>query len=119
MDADTSFHVGIGMIAGSLIALPGLLRAWHHRQRLAPQFLRWFLLSYGLGAFSVVPSVLRRLGMPDTVVTHPIMNIFVLHPFLNRIQEGGLVLGGAMVAGIAACQYLLLLAAIKAVRGWL
>jgi hypothetical protein len=24
-----------------------------------------------------------------------------------------------MVAGIAACQYLLLLAAIKAVRGWL
>lgn len=100
------FHFGLGMVAGSLLALKPLIGRWYHRRRLSPAFVWWFALSYGLGVFAVFPGLLRLVGVPDVICDGWWMNIFLLHPTLNQLRPGGMLIGEFLIVGIFAMQYL-------------
>jgi len=117
MDVTTSFHFGIGMAIGTACALPRLARAWHDDRPLTAAFRQWFLFSYGLGLWAIAPNLLRRLGAPEALATHPAMNIFLLHPLINHSMRGGVLRGAVLVGSIAGLQYLLMLLAIRRARG--
>jgi len=112
MTADASVHFALGMAVGSAIGLPPLLRDWAHYRPLSGGFGKWLLLSYGIGLYAIAPSVLRKLGLPEAFSAHLLMNIFLLHPLIDRLRPGGKLVGGGLITAMATAQYGLLLLAI-------
>ena len=110
-------HFGLGMAAGTALAAPALWRRWQARAPLSGAFGRWILLAYGLGLFAIVPNALVRLGLPASWCASPVMNVFLLHPLLDRFGRGGEFRGAALIFALFALQYVLLLEAIRR-RGW-
>lgn len=117
MNAHIAFHFSIGMLLGTGIGLYWLARRLCERQPLHPGFLAWFVWSYGLGAFAVVPSLLRLLGVPESVCSSWIMNVFLCHPLIDKLRSGGMITGGSIIIAIAASQYLFMLMAIRSKKG--
>ena len=110
--AHSTLHFSLGMIAGTAISLPSLVRAWRQNNRLSIRFLTWFLVSYGLGVYAVVPGLLRRLGLPDAFCDGSWMNAFLFYPLLNVVKPGALTSGPLTLAACFAFQYGLLLLAL-------
>ena len=111
--AQSTLHFALGMIAGTAMSFPPLLRARLAGAKLSRHFTGWFLLAYGLGIYAIVPSLLRRAGVPDAVCDGWWMNLFLFHPLLDRLKDGGILLGEILVASGFILQYSLLLAAIS------
>ena len=116
MTAHITFHFAIGMIIGSGIGLYWLARRWYDYKPLAPGFLAWFAWSYGLGFYAIIPSFLRHLGFPEGLCRHWLMNIFLLHPLIDKLRPGSLIVGGAIIIAIAVSQYIMLLLALRRAR---
>jgi hypothetical protein len=111
--AQSTLHFAVGMSAAACLAVPPLVRAWRAGSPVAVPLRRWILLSGGLGAYAVIPSLLRRLGLPPALWDSWWANLFCLYPLIERIRGGGILLGEAAVALLAGAQYLALLAAIR------
>lgn len=114
--APTLLQFGIGMAVATLGHAPRLARAWRAAQPLAAPLGRWMLWSWGLGAFAIVPNLLRTLGLPDAAAQHGAMNIFLLNPLVGSLRPGDSLRGLILVAAMAGLQYLVLLAAIRRAR---
>lgn len=104
------------MVLGSAIAVPLVLRQWWLKRPLAQPFLWWFAASYGLGIYANTPSILRVLGVPESVCASPLMNLFLLNPLVKSWRPGGELVGGTLVIAIAFTQYAALLLALAAQR---
>jgi hypothetical protein len=103
-----------GVAVGALLALPGVGRAWYRGQALARPLGRLLLCSYGAGLWALGPHLLTgRLGLPEATARSPWMNLFVLHPLIERHEAGGLLVGEVALGLSFVGHYLLLLVALR------
>jgi hypothetical protein len=110
--AHSALHFSIGMAAAMLVFAPPVISALRRRCELARTVGRWIVASWALGLFAIVPSLLHAAGAPPALYGGWWMNIFFLHPLINRLDHRGYLVG-AMLMGLAfAAQYAVLLAAI-------
>ena len=114
--AHSVFHLAVGVAAGGALTAPHLARAWLTRRPLSAPVARLLIVSYALGFLAVVPNLLVRLGAAPTSVDAPWMNLFVLHPLIDRWERGGLLIGELAVAAMFIGHYALILAAIATRR---
>ena len=77
---------------------------------------QWIFLSYGLGVYAVVPSLLRKAGIPEAICHHPMMNVFLLHPAIDAWRPGGMLIGQLLLVGLFSSQYAALLVAIARIK---
>jgi len=107
-------HFAIGMGVGTLLALKPLVERCYLRRPLVPAFWRWFVLSYGLGGWAIMPSLLRQLGLPPAFCSGWWMNLFLLHPLIGRLHPGGMLINQVGMATLATLQYAALVVAVVA-----
>ena len=111
--AHTALHFSIGMAVGSAATLHGVAKAWLARGKVAGPIGKWLVISYGLGVVAVIPSLLRWVGVPETITGGWWMNVFLLHPFLTRLKAGGMIPAGFAVLLCFIVPYALILAALR------
>lgn len=111
--ADRLLHFAVGMTLGVAVFLPAVCHAWQRNAYLSRSVGRMILASLGLGGFAVIPSVLARLGLPVAFCRGWWMNVFVLHPLLDRLRPGGMLIGEVATIALFCCQYVLILIALK------
>ena len=115
--AHAYLHFAFGLVAGTLIAVRPLGKRWVERRALYPGFAWWFCLSYGLGLWAVLPSLARNAGLPEIWLRGWWMNIFLLHPLVDRLRPGGMLIGQMLICGIVTLQYGGLTLTVLACRG--
>jgi len=93
--AHAALHVAVGMAAGMALTARRTLRACRTRQHVAAHLRAWVGVAWLLGGFALVPSMLRHAGLPAWVCEGWWMNLFGLHPLLNRLVPGGQIVGPA------------------------
>ncbi len=108
-----TIHMTVGVSIATLVMLPPLLRDWWRGHSLALRFRNWLLVAGALGFYAVIPSLLGRAGLSDSWIRSPWMNIFLFHPYVAGLKEGGGAVGPAMLIAWLTLPYLLLLAAIR------
>jgi len=59
---------------------------------------------------------LRAAGLPDAVCSHPAMNLFFLHPLIDRWKPGGSLVGDTALLVLFATHYAVLLLALRRAR---
>jgi hypothetical protein len=115
--AHVTLHFSIGMLIGLLCMGRLLLGAWRGGRPLAGLCARTILLALALGVYASIPSLLRRLGVPDAVCDGWWMNVFLGYPLIKSIFTcGGMPLGGLAVTAAFGAPYLFLLVAMRRAR---
>jgi hypothetical protein len=114
--AHSALHFAVGMAAGAACAAAPLARAWRAGLPVARPYIRWFAASVVGGTIAVAPSLLRRLGVPETVCESAWMNVFLLHPLIDRVKPGGITMGPLLMGAAFAAQYTVLLLAVFRAR---
>jgi hypothetical protein len=69
----------------------------------------WLIAAYGLGLWAVLPGALKRVGVADGWW----MNVFLLHPLINRMKGGGVLVGEILLVFLFVLQYATILVAIR------
>ena len=119
--ADSVLHFGIGVGLGTMAFAPSAIRAIFRMCRgssarspegLAALTGKMLLLSYGLGIVAVIPNLLRSAGCPEALCSNIVMNVFVLHPFIDSLKTGGRLLGELLVVSLFLLHYSTILIAI-------
>lgn len=118
--AHTALHFAAGLGLGMALAAPALGRAFRDAARrsagprtaLAAPLACLLAGSWGLGLFAIIPNVLHALALPEWFCAAWWMNLFLLHPLLDRWVTGGTVIGGFLLVVALSSQYGLLLLAI-------
>lgn len=110
--AHSAFHFAIGLAAGTACLLPDVVRAVRRRQQVAQRLRRWIVLAYVCGIVAIIPSILRRLGLPDAFCSGGWMNVFFLHPCVDRLQSGGMLIAEFAIVACFVAHYTTLLVAI-------
>lgn len=113
MTADSTVHFALGMLTGMILFIHPVIRDKIAGRKLAPAFKTWLIMSYGIAVFAIIPNILRRIGVPDTICNGWWMNIFLLHPLINRLKHGGMLIGRIGIIACFTIQYILLLTAIQ------
>ncbi|MBN2302044.1 MAG: hypothetical protein JXN60_05950 [Lentisphaerae bacterium] len=106
------FHFAIGMALGTSSLLPWILHRILKGRSANPLIITWLFLAYGLGAWAVVPNMLRQFGVGIFSTAQSWVNIFLLHSFLDSRQLGGALIGAACVIVCFSIQYGIILFAI-------
>jgi len=114
--AHSTLHFSLGWLVGTAASAPAFCRAWMANYRLSPFFRRWFLRSYLIGIYAVIPGILRRMGVPDAICDGWWMNVFVLYPLVNRWKHGAVTLGPLVLGACLGAQYVILVAAVWRAR---
>ncbi len=115
--AQSTLHFAFGMAIGSAWALPQLWQRWKRRAALTGVIGRWLLLSYGLGLYATLPSILRRASNGAEWATDTWANIFLFYPLIERLNTPSIALGEFCIAACFAAQYGLILLAIRRAEG--
>lgn len=114
--AHAALHFAAGMTAGMILMAPRLRRAWQQRAQLYPAVRWWLLAAWGLGVTATIPSLLKYAGAPEAFCSGWWMNLFLLHPLINRMLPQNLILASFTFGGLIAFQYLVILASILRLR---
>ena len=109
MNAHGIFHIAIGMSIGTLIVLPSLMKAILSGNQVSEMLRRAGVIIYGLGAFAMFPSLLRRLGVPDAVCDGWWMNLFAGYSLIKQHVDGGMLIGELLVTLQVLGHYALLM----------
>ena len=143
--AQSTFHFGFGMLCATVFTIKPVLQAWRAtrggRQRsfattgfrqeatkwqpsaaavsplalpLSTAMARWCLWSYAIGALAVFPALARRITGVEP--THPIWNLFVAYPLIDRLPLPSIILGELLMGSILGAQYARMLLAIYRMR---
>lgn len=112
--AHSLLHFTLGLWAAMLVLLPRL-PAWERTGPRARAYGRWLAGAYALALWAIIPNLLRRTGLPESFCSGPWMNLFMLHPIVDQLHPGGMLIGEAVFLAAVALQYLLLLRAIARV----
>lgn len=110
---DSTLHFALGMLTGMILFIHPVIRNKIAGRKLAPAFKTWLIMSYCLAVFAIIPNILRRIGVPDTICNGWWMNVFLLHPLINGLKNGGMVIGRIGIITCFTIQYILLLTAIR------
>ncbi len=113
--AHVNLHLAAGVAAGTGLGLIGVARAVLAARPLAPPIAHMLVLAGALGLWAVGPSVLARLGVPGA---HHAWwaDLFVGHRSLDRLTDGGLLIGELALGAAIAGHYLLILLALVRAR---
>jgi hypothetical protein len=104
--AHVTLHFSLGMAVATACMAPALRTAWENRTPLAGLFRKWFTFCYLLGIYAVVPSLLRRMGLPNELCDGWWMNLFLFYPLVKKVLSfGGMPLGGAVMFTFFTLQY--------------
>lgn len=122
--AHTVLHFAAGLGLGMILAAPALGRALRDAARRRPgthtplsaPLARLLAGAWELGLFAIIPNILRAMAMPERFCAGGWMNLFLLHPLLDRWVTGGTVIGGFLMVAALSSQYGLLLLAICLTR---
>ncbi len=114
--AHAALHFAAGMAVGMAVQGPLLRRTWNRGRELAPAILRWLCLSWLLGTWGIIPSLLHYAGLPDAFCNGWWMNLFLFHPLINRWGPHATIIGAVALVGSFVFQYALILAAILKTR---
>lgn len=114
--AHAAFHFTAGLAVGMLLQAPPLRQAWERSREVAPAVLRWMAWSWGCGLWATLPSLIRFAGVPESFCSGWWMNLFLLHPLINRWGPHATIIGGVVFVCGFAFQYAVLLAAIGRIR---
>ena len=110
----TPGHFALGMGIGTAITLPGLAKAWASGQGLAGATGRMLVFAYGVALFAIIPNLVSFAGMGG-LARSPVMNVFLLNPWLaENVSAGKLISGAALLFGMAFHYVVLLLALRRA-----
>lgn len=117
--AHVTLHFSVGMLIGMLCMSRPLLPAWRDGRPLAGLCARAMVLALALGVYASIPSLLRRLGVPDDVCDGWWMNVFLGYPLIKSVfTAGGMPLGGLAVTAAFGAPYLFMLAAVRRARNY-
>ncbi|NQT93339.1 MAG: hypothetical protein HQ559_11310 [Lentisphaerae bacterium] len=111
--AHSAFHFSLGMIVGTGALFPGVVRALRKGTKTAPAYARWLVGSASIGIYAIVPSLLRRMGVPPRVCDGWWMNLFLFHPAVQKMKAGGEIFAQGLIVFLFAAQYIALLFAIR------
>lgn len=114
--AHTALHFAAGLAIGMAIQSPVVREAWNRGRGLAPAVMRGLVVSWGLGLWAVVPSLMNYLGVPHAICTGWWMNLFLFHPLINRWGPHATILGAAALTAGFIAQYAMILAALLRIR---
>jgi len=114
--AHAGLHIALGMAAGMGALAPRLAAALRARAGVARALASWIVVAWALGVFAIVPSLLRFAGAPEVFCRGWWMNVFFLHPLVNRAVPKGNLLGQAALVAALALQYVTALAVLARVR---
>ena len=113
--AHTALHFSLGLAIGTIIPAPSVFKQFMRTGRKSGPLRLWLLASYALGTFATVPNILRSLGVPEIVCSGWWMNLFLFHPLIDRLENGGMLIGELILVGCFSFQYLALLLALRSV----
>lgn len=111
--AHITLHFGLGMWVAMLCTASVLKARWTEGSPLSLLLGRWLALAYLVGVFAAAPNIMYWIGIPETVCSGWWMNVFLLHPLIDRIKPGGMLIGQLLLAGAYLVQYPVLLAALR------
>jgi hypothetical protein len=115
--AHAAVHFAAGLAFGMAAGAPRLASHWRRSGGpLAPTVSRWLAGSWAAGLYALLPGVLDLAGLPGAFCDGWWMNVFVLHPLLNRLFPGGYVIGAGALGVLLAAQYGVVLAALVRAR---
>jgi len=116
--ADSTLHFALGLAIGTSILLPGLVKTITSGRITAPSVRRLLSTSYALGAFAIIPNILRHWGLPEFFCSGWWMNLFLFHPMLDKLKPGGALLGEILIVALFLLHYSLIIAAIYRIRNF-
>lgn len=111
--AASTLHFSLGIAVATAAALPRLARRWHAGGAVSGPLRRWLMASYGLGLWATAPAWLPSLGIPGAWCVQWWANVFLFHPLLTGLKQGGRLYGACAMAILLAAQYLVLLLAVR------
>lgn len=111
--AHSALHFSLGMLLGTGVFLPRVVRLWKAGNNTARACARWLVGSAVLGVYAIAPSLLRRAGVSDSFCGGWWMNLFLFHPVVQKMKAGGEIFAQALIVFLFATQYVVLLAAIR------
>jgi len=114
--AHASFHFAAGLAVGMALQTPSLRQAWDRGREIAPSVLRWMAWSWAFGVWAIIPSLLRYAGCPESLCNGWWMNVFLLHPVVNRWGPHATIIGGVAFVLCFSFQYTVILAGIRRIR---
>ena len=115
--AQSTLHFAFGMALGSAWALPGLWKRWKQTLPMAATIGRWLALSYGLGLYASLPSLLRRVTGGAEWTTAGWTNLFLFYQLMEKLDLPSIALGEFCIVTCFAAQYGLILLAIRRAGG--
>ncbi len=114
--ANVTLHFSLGMLLGGVLAARSVMQALRARHRISNSLRRALILMYALGLYATIPHWLSRLGVADAFCNGWWMNLFFFYPTIGRLRpDGGALIGQVLFSLTVACQYVLLLVAIRRV----
>jgi len=137
--AQSTFHFGFGMLCATVCTIKPVIQAWCSKRitggRQSPNIIpggrqspaaaataatnvptlssaiaRWCLWSYAIGTLAVIPAIVRR--MTGIEPTHPIWNLFVGYPLIDRLPLPSIIVGEVLMGSILGTQYCLIILAV-------
>ncbi len=124
--ANWSFHLAVGLLTGTAIglypALKSIISAGKPDCRdkpTCPAYLcigRMLVISAAMGILAIIPNIMMFAGLPQSLCRNPLMNIFVLHPLIDRVKSGGILIAELVLVSLFVFHYSLILAAIVRLR---
>ncbi len=109
--AHSAMHFGIGLAVGAASGLPFLKAAL--KEEVSRNSATWLAISYVLGAIAVLPSFLGLIGVPESITSSWYMNVFLLHPIIDRLKSGGKLIGETLVVSCFLFQYFIMLVLLR------
>jgi hypothetical protein len=110
--AHVTLHFALGLALGMAAFAFPVFRSLRARRPLTRSIGRWVLGAYAVGLLAVVPNILLSLGVSPLLCREWWMNLFVLHPALDRAKHGGMLTGELLLGSLLCGQYIVLLLSI-------
>lgn len=103
--AHSSLHLGLGILTGTTAFVPLIIHRIRSGRKLAPIVAKCLIASYGLGTMAILPGIMMRLGLPPAFGTGWWMNLFFLHPLIDKLKNGGMLVGESAIIISFLIQY--------------
>jgi len=114
--AHANFHMAVGMSVGVVATLVPVARAWLAKAPVARPVARLLVISYALGVWALVPTLVSAAGGPAGIHHARWADLFVLHASIDAREPGGLLKGELIITTLVVLQYALLVAALVRAR---
>jgi len=110
--AHSTMHFAIGLVSGTAILLPSVLRGMTTGKKTSKDTGRMLAVSYALAFVAIIPNLLRHAGIPDSFCSGWWMNLFLFNPMLDKLKPGGLLIGELMILVLFVTHYSIIITGI-------